>query len=56
MFFNLFKKSEKPDTTTPTPDEAPVAAADAESVPAEPTVVEPPSTIARVETATLGSS
>lgn len=41
MFFNLFKKSEKPDNATPTPDEPPVASQDAEGAPAESVAVLP---------------
>jgi fused signal recognition particle receptor len=46
MFFNLFKKSDKPDTATPTPEAAAVVAPEAESVPTDIAVAQPESAVA----------
>jgi fused signal recognition particle receptor len=46
MFFNLFKKSDKSDTATPTPEATPVVAPEAESVPTDIAVAQPESAVA----------
>lgn len=46
MFFNLFKKSDKSDTATPTPEATPVVAPEAESAPTDITTAQPESAVA----------
>lgn len=46
MFFNLFKKSDKSDTATPTPEATPLVAPEAESVPTDIAVAQPESAAA----------
>jgi len=45
MFFNLFKKSDKSDTATPTPEATPLVAPEAESVPTDIAVAQPESAV-----------
>ena len=51
MFFNLFKKSEKTDSTTPAADEPPVAIAEEQTTTAEAAVVAPDAAVVPVDVA-----
>lgn len=51
MFFNLFKKADKPDTATPTADKSPAVVPDAERAHAEIAVVQPEVFAAQAEVA-----